>query len=1147
MKTYSEIVGVNSIFQNSVNLELDYNDEVKINQYIPTPEACLILNHYLHSILSDGKTAHYQRATTLVGPYGKGKSFLLLVLMFLISHDSDNQTWNNLVSRIDQVNTETADLLSEMNSRKIRLLPIVLSSDYADISQSFLISLKNYLDANSIADILPDSSYDIGVDIINKWKKDSLFISQIDPVLKEHGVTIANLSKGLKERSRNTYDQFVSIYNSVIKGQPFNPLAGDDLKNVFKSVAKGLHAYNYSGLFMVFDEFSKYLDSGLENTSRDLKLLQDIFEVCNKYEEQYQIHLCCVIHKPLSFYSVGLKTATRNSFKTIEGRVKEILFTRSLSENYRLIEKAILKYKGFEKKWSDIYKKNKSFYSFVENSSLRTESDIEVLSKGCFPMNPYSVFALVQLSEKVAQNERTLFTFLSDSLPDSFTSFINTTADGLLNINQLYDYFSDIFSSDDGPIRQIWVKASAYLAGIQNKKEADVIKALAVILMVDNTSVLPPTAEYISVSTGIEEAETERIITQLEERNVLRVSTFNNLISFAAYNSMLVKERVEDLLNSKNCNFDMAEVMTTISNEKFVIPRQYNAEVKMTRFYRTVFLKGETFLKMTDFSALYSYPDFADGVVIKIVPDAFLEENREELVKHGNSLNGPVVILIPSDSLTDVQCVSFREFYALESIEKTIKDDLMSTEIKIMIDELGHDLNGIIRKIYSSVEIIPSTKTSISELISSQLRKTYNTPIINNELLNKDKITVQYSKARSTVINYILGIGNLSESKTAPDQTVYKSVFQSTDDYEYADDVRTCVDAVGLLMISESDKGKRPVREIADLLKNKPWGLRKGVIPVIVAKAIADLPENHFILTYKEHELPVNADNLISALDNDEKKYYYSFVSNLAEKSKFVISLQNLFNIKSSTRFSEDVAVVATAIKDYCLRLPDLVRVVSLQNNIIVLSADAIAFKTKFMKADINPYELIFEFLPYLGDSNGDLDKAIKVIANLKTELDSALTGYCNDVIQKLKDVFGLSDGSLRSAIQYCIRKEELTPDGSRIGDVIFDEQIGYDDAYIANQLALACIGFYISDWKYDRSGELIASLDEYIHTSNKERKRLLNSSISELADSDVSEEEPMALVLRNMITDALDSFGGSLSEDTKAKVLMSIAAEILK
>ena len=75
-----DYVKFNSDFRDSVNLYLDLNKVDKIRSYIPTKSSVDILEQYLDSVL-DNK----QHSTLLIGPYGKGKSHLLLMLLAVLT------------------------------------------------------------------------------------------------------------------------------------------------------------------------------------------------------------------------------------------------------------------------------------------------------------------------------------------------------------------------------------------------------------------------------------------------------------------------------------------------------------------------------------------------------------------------------------------------------------------------------------------------------------------------------------------------------------------------------------------------------------------------------------------------------------------------------------------------------------------------------------------------------------------------------------------------------------------------------------------------------------------------------------------------------------------------------------------------------
>lgn len=82
---YSELIEVNKGFQASVNLEYDLNKTDKIRSYIPTEQSVKVLRAFLRSYYYSSESQ--SRATVLIGPYGRDKSHLLLVLSALTSLD----------------------------------------------------------------------------------------------------------------------------------------------------------------------------------------------------------------------------------------------------------------------------------------------------------------------------------------------------------------------------------------------------------------------------------------------------------------------------------------------------------------------------------------------------------------------------------------------------------------------------------------------------------------------------------------------------------------------------------------------------------------------------------------------------------------------------------------------------------------------------------------------------------------------------------------------------------------------------------------------------------------------------------------------------------------------------------------------------
>ena len=290
------------------------------------------------------------------------------------------------------------------------------------------------------------------------------------------GIKLTSLEKALKAKKAEGYTSFCELYKCVSGGLPFNPMIK---KNITSNLINTVSSCNsFSGVFIVFDEFGKFLDSRTVGISQQLKILQDIFELSVRSSESEQIHLCCVNHKKLASYAKNVNTEHAMAFRTIEGRVKEISFVRTMNENYHMIANALIKKPGFDDFWKVHEEHNLLTYQWYLNNGFVDASSADVLFRGCFPLNPLAAYCLICLSEAVAQNERTLFTFISDNNINSLNSFIHNNMDGEYGIDRLYDYFSQSFEKEEEEIQNIWTKTEAILSQTVESEERVVIKVI---------------------------------------------------------------------------------------------------------------------------------------------------------------------------------------------------------------------------------------------------------------------------------------------------------------------------------------------------------------------------------------------------------------------------------------------------------------------------------------------------------------------------------------------------------------------------------------------------------------------------------------------------------------------------------------------
>lgn len=122
-KKLNEIIEFNSNYKTAINLYLSLNKEEKVLNYIPTNSSVLFLDEYMRAVLENR-----EHATLLIGPYGKGKSHLLLVLLALVSLErveKNEKIIKQLKSKINKIEEIGEKIASDIDViwEKNRFLP----------------------------------------------------------------------------------------------------------------------------------------------------------------------------------------------------------------------------------------------------------------------------------------------------------------------------------------------------------------------------------------------------------------------------------------------------------------------------------------------------------------------------------------------------------------------------------------------------------------------------------------------------------------------------------------------------------------------------------------------------------------------------------------------------------------------------------------------------------------------------------------------------------------------------------------------------------------------------------------------------------------------------------------------------------------
>ena len=1151
---YSNYLTINEQFKNSVNIEYDLMDSKKLAQYIPTEDICEVMQYYISSVLNP----KFNRSTILEGPYGKGKSYLVLALTQILSLDTNSSEYDSFLKKLQKTNIDLYNDITELKSNGFKLLPVVINGNYSNLKQALNIALKDALEEANLAGLYPDTVFEVCLKVISQCESNKeVSRSIIEKCLSVVGENINTLKNGLKKYSQDSLDKFTKLYNCVVNGLEFNPFANDDVIKNYKDITHKLIKNGYNGLFIIFDEFSKFIDSDDENIMRDLKILQDLAEVVSRSSKEEQMHLCCITHKSLESYYRNKKETVANAFRTVEGRFKEIRFNRSLNQNYEIISFSIQKKEGF----SQFYKCEKSkyigLYEKLSEEGIFKDINQDVLYEGCFPLNPLTTYAVINISEKIAQNERTLFTFISDNDTNSLSTFIKNQNVGLFNVDKIFDYFLHLIEkSDDDEIRKIYYKAVACLSKTGDILAKQIIKVVAIINIIGNDSLLT-NKRIISLCLNEKEEKVLEKLNVLKEEKLLKLNAYNDTYEYAGAGSKVIDAKVDSYILKQGKKENISNVLNALFDSNYVLPRKYNTSHKMTRFYRERYITDFELLSMSTFKGLYS-ANFCDGFVLRVINTQ--DNDNLKIKEHFEMMkSNELVILKLSNKPIEHKIVE--EIFRVKGLETVLNDfkvddELIKSETHILYRDEKNQLEVYLDALYSdkNTDLISCEEAHnyfelLSKLMESQY---YLTPIINNEMLNMERdISSNYIKARNSVVDLYLEHKIKSQEEnlsgytvSSPENTVYISVKEKDTKSK-----RNVLDEIKK-QLNKAEKKKVNANDIVQKLRSKPYGIRLGVMPVLIAMAIDELDDN-IILYFENREIDLNAEN-VNKMTINPSKYYLMMEKGSKEKTAYLNDLLKCCNLSSANSYRDDIKQIVNYLQNWFLSQPQIIRSANIKNNFISIDEKFIEIKNIFSSMNINEHEVIFETLPMI--FNDDFSLVIKYVGNLQNVVDEVLNVYSIKLCEEIKKTFnGSSSGSLYNVITDWINltkaNNRLLEDDEKSFISLF-EQKNYNDEYLLNEISKNILNVKLTDWDRDKSDLILSFINKLIETI--ESKKFIDEVIADSIGSDkleVNEEievSPMAQMLLDNIESAFEEFGESVTNEEKVNILQKLINKML-
>ena len=1194
-------------FQTSVNIAYDLYNSEKVAGFIPTLSSLDIIEDVL---LSTAPSAT-DRARILIGAYGRGKSHIILVLLSLL-FKKDKAQFAAILERMKTANPKLYDFTEEYLNSSRKLLPIVVSGSSSSLTQSFLYALQQALNDENLSGIMPDTHFKASVNAIENWREE--YPETYEKFISALGEPVDNFILALKEYNVSAYERFIELYPSLTSGSSFNPFLGFDVVELYEKVVDKLSEIGYDGVYIVYDEFSKYLESSIGNaTISDIKLLQDFAEKCTRSGKK-QMHLMLICHKDIANYiDNNLPKEKVDGWRGVSGRFTHTTLHNNFSQMYEIISAVIKKDPSF---WNEFVLANKDRFAeleerYVANGLIDSKNGdgMKAAIYGCYPLHPISTFILPRLSEKVAQNERTLFTFLSSQEKHTLSAFLDN-AEGdfpMLTPDYVYDYFEPLFRKEvyTSEIHKIYKLTTNVLQKVDPEAiSAKILKTISLIYMVEQFEKLPPIYDVIVDAFREIVPDTKVISDSLEDLInkdcIVYLKRSNNFLKLKESSGVDIPQEIAKRIALDSSIIGVKDILNNSSFDSFMYPTRYNDEHEITRYFDFLFIDSAEFWATKDWS-LKIENTAADGVVYAVIPSS--KEDLEKLNRAMTSLAaGERVVFCLPKKYAEIEKVAF-EYHAVRELKAlVIDDDLLRDEYDIYIEDLeeviGTFINSYARPendgalyYHDGKKKAIFRKAQMSALLSDICEKLYpHAPTINNESINKNALPTVAINSRSKLLTALLNAEfepNLGLVGTGQDVSFMRSTLIQTGLItdlataptivsEPADEnIRYVLNTIQAFVADTGINGEQGFGELYERLTKPEYGigLKLGVIPIYIALVIHQ-NRNNIVIKRGVSEQRISAD-LLNSINDDPSRYSIVLENWSEEKSMYMGRLEQIFErfVREPEKAYNSFAYIVSAMNRWYMSLPkyakEMTRSYSGNGTFKSIVGSHKKYVSSLKQLDINPREYLFEKIQAIFGYKEFSPDIAENVAKTKSEYDHAVDSLIKALVGDVKTMFApkgtTTTGSLTSVVKdwYSSLKETTTQhlfsnNESQTLELI--KTVSNDEGAFVQRLAKAITSLRIEDWNEATIATFIKDLttfkdtvDEYdsritTDTSAADTYKLIttNSDGSEVVKTfSKSEYSDRAKLLYNEITNSLDEMGQAITEQEKRQILIEILEKL--
>lgn len=793
----NELIHIDTHYTRAINLERDVDSKEVLQSYILTTKSVQILER----ITATFHENIAPRAWTLTAPYGLGKSSFALFLSHLLENDTleTRQLANKILCDNGQLKLAQT-ITTHLN--KAGYCKILLTGSPEPLNSRFIFAMY---DAAKLF-----------------WKN-----KKTDPIVKK-----------------------------LFKSRQIN-LETTDILNLFKTLQQAVIKSGGAGCLCIIDEMGKFLEYNAVNTQiPDIFLLQLLAEWAHK-GQQGNLLLLVLMHQDFLQYTKGLEKKQKDEWTKVQGRFESIPFLESNEQTLNLIS-AAFKNTLSEDEELKIQAKIKLITTVLvkENALSDTLIDSNIFIK-CYPLHPLSLLILPVLCQKVAQNKRTIFSYLGSSEVYGFKDrlqHIKRLGDWILPW-EIFEYFirNQPAVTTDHLTRRRWIEVLSALERLGDAplEESQLLKSIGLFNILGNQGDFKASDNLINLCLPNEKI-VKATLDKLMQKSLIKYQKFNfeyRVWQGSDFDLELEIKTVKQQLGRDS----LADIMNLRQPLLPLVARKYSIQQGTLRYFEPVYIDR------------YNYQQIDLTIQIARIIIFFNEQPEDkdlfdQLIKETIQ---PLTLYLLDQNSEKLRAV-ITEIQALERIESESQalnsDPVAQKELKDYLDHAQQKETQLLNNLlnisegnnwfYLGEPIYFKNRQILQQHLSVILEGVYNkSPIIKNEIINRDKPSSQANSARKKLVTLLLSNvhqENLGfDPNTFPaEKSIYKAFFHVTGLHRTHNGVWGLYKPLknyynmrdvweGIDQFTQTSKKSIKLIDLYTYLQQPPYGIKSGVLPLM--------------------------------------------------------------------------------------------------------------------------------------------------------------------------------------------------------------------------------------------------------------------------------------------------------------------------